>query len=143
SSPAAIADDRGGARPLGAVRDEQGTVSTFIVNEVLIAPKDQAELDAFLARYQATVVADNAVPPPPAALGITLDPALNQATEYTVRVDASRFGLSRFESDARAAGIGGTVAISSEAAAELLALVVHESSSGLKIGPNFVFESHG
>src|SRR5262245_10918911 len=60
--PASISDGKGNSRPLGAVRDDQGVVSKFVQNEILIAPKDQAELDAFKARYNATIVGDNTVP---------------------------------------------------------------------------------
>lgn len=125
-------------RPLAAVRDANGTRSVFVANEVVVAPRDRAELDALLARTKGVVTADNTVPPPPA--GMTLRSPDTGPTEYLVRVDPSGFALSKFAADAARAGIGGSVAISSDVAARLLALATHERAGGLKVTPNFVSE---
>jgi Subtilase family len=124
---------------LAAVEDASGAASIFITDEVLISPTDASQLTAFLTRYGATVVANDAVPQPPARLGVTLDPTFAKPTQYAVHVDASSFGLANFASDAAKAKIHGQVRFSSDAAAHLLALVVHEQAGGLQISPNFVF----
>lgn len=49
-------------QPLAAVMDDKGLTSTFIANQVLISPKSQGELDAFLAKYGGKVVGSDAVP---------------------------------------------------------------------------------
>lgn len=139
--PAAIGDGKGGQVPLGAVRDAAGTVSKFALEQVLIAPKNQSELEAFLTRHGGKVIGDNAVPPPPAALGIDIDPSALNATEYVVEVDPTSVSLATFVADAAKAGIGGDAVISSELAAKLLALVTHETAAGLAIGPNFAMDA--
>jgi Subtilase family len=141
--PATVGDGKGGTRPLAAVKDEQGTVSKFVENEIVIAPKDSAELDDFVKRYGATVLGDNTVPTPPPELGLTPDPSVMKATEYLVQLDPSKFDLASFVADAHAANVGGKVTISSESAAKLLAIAVHETAAGLTVSPNFVFDAQG
>jgi len=140
-APATIGDGADGTRPLGAVRDSGGVTSKFVENEIIVAPKDQAELDAIVARYGAKILRTNAIPAPPPELGIKLDPAKLAATEYTLEVDTQSIDLTKFATDALSAKVGGKVTVSSEAAARLLALVVHESAAGATVSPNFVLDS--
>lgn len=127
-------------RPLAAVRDTEGRTSVFIANEVILSPQNGAELERFLARYGGSVVANDAVPEPPAGFDITIDPAVLQPTQYTVRLDASTFPLDDFIADAARAGFGGEVTISSGLGARLLALITHARTRGLRVSPNFIGE---
>jgi hypothetical protein len=136
-SPASV-DEPGGVRPLGAVRDDQGTTSVFVANELMLAPKSAAELAAFLARYGGVVLRDNAVPPAPADLGVTIDPSYAMPTMYLVRLDPSTFSTAAFTGDAQDAGVHGSVTISDGASASLLAIFAHERAAGLDVSPNFV-----
>ena len=133
-----IPDGTGAPRVLGAVRDSAGTTSSFVIDEVIVSPASQAELDAFVARYRGAVVGNDAVPAPPADLGVTVDPKNLAATQYVVKLDPSKFDVSGFAFDAVHAGFTGDVALSSEAALQLLALAAHEKASGLHVSPNFV-----
>lgn len=135
--PATLPDGPQGPRPLAAVVDEKNLKSTFVVNEVLFSPKSQAELQDFLSRYNGVVLADNAVPVPPAGSGITLDPKYAQPTEYLIKIDPTKLSLASFKADAEKAGLGGSFQISSEDGAKLLALVAHELAGGRGASPNF------
>jgi hypothetical protein len=137
-SPASV-DEPGGARPLGAVRDDQGTTSVFVANELMIAPKSAAELAAFLTRYGGVVLHDNAVPPTPAGFGVTVDPSYTKPTMYLVLLDPSTFSTAAFVGDAQDAGVRGAVTISDGTSANLLAIFAHERAAGLGVSPNFVF----
>jgi hypothetical protein len=135
--PDTTGDGRGGTLPLAASKDEQGVRSEFIANQVLIVPRNQAELDGFLARTGGTVVEDDTIPAPPAELGITLTDAQRKATTYTVRLDPSAFPLNTFGADAAAAGLEGKAVLSSETAARLMALSVREVAAGRAVGLNY------
>src|SRR5262249_46922860 len=126
------------ARPLGAVRDSSGTTSSFVLDEVIVPA---ADLDAFVARYHGRVVGSDAVPVPPKELGLAVTDLA--PTQYTVHVDGSAFDPSSFASDAARAGIKGEVAISSDAALKLLALVTREKANGVHVSPNFVGQASG
>lgn len=132
-----------GTRSLGAVRDERGTTSTFVLDELLISPADAAELDAFVRRTGARVLRSDAVPEPPPGAGINMDAQYRQATQYVVRVDTSAVDLGAFTADASRAGFAGNVRISSEAAARLLALAARERVAGARVSPNFVGLNQG
>lgn len=136
--PSTIPDGPQGPRPLAAVVDDKSLKSTFVVNEVLLSPKSQSELQDFLNRYGGAVLANNAVPTPPADSGITLDPKYTQPTEYLIKVDPARLSLANFKADAERGGLGGSFRISSEDGAKLLALVAHELAGGRGASPNFV-----
>jgi hypothetical protein len=129
-----------GGKTLAAARSEGGTVHLFILDEILIRPKSQAELEAFLSRTGGSVIGDDAVPEPPPGSGIQLRPEDRTPTLYTVRVDPRRFDLGSFKADAEKAGLSGATAFSSEEAARLLAGIVREKAAGLRVSPNFVGE---
>jgi hypothetical protein len=131
-------DGKGGILPLAASRDEAGVTSTFIANETIIVPKNQSELDGFLARTGGTVIEDNTIPVPPPELGISLSDAERKATTYTVRLDASAFGLTNYNSDATSAGLNGKMKVSSDLAARLMALTVSEIAAGRAVGLNYL-----
>jgi hypothetical protein len=137
-SPASV-DEPGGPRPLGAVRDAQGTTSVFVANELMIAPKSAAELAAFLTRYGGVVLRDNAVPATPAGFGVTIDPSYAKPTMMLVRLDPSTFSTAAFVGDAQDAGVSGAVTISDGTSSNLLAIFAHERAAGLDVSPNFVF----
>ncbi len=141
--PAAVPDSQRGVRPLAAVADEQGVVSTFVENEVILAPRSRGELRSFLRAYGGTIVESDRIPQPPESLGIVLTSEEMAPTEYTIRVDTSRVTLTTLEADAEAAGFGGDRTFSSESAARLMALMVGERRGGATVSPNYVFEPSG
>lgn len=137
-SPSTIPDGPQGPRPLAAAVDEKGLKSTFVINEVLLSPKSQSELQDFLNRYGGVVLSNNAVPAPPPGSGIILDPKYAQPTEYLIKIDPAKLDLTNFKADAEKAGLGGTFKISSDGGAKLLALVAHELAGGQGATANFV-----
>jgi len=58
---------------VAASRDGDGVQSEFLESIVLVRPKNAADLQAFLARYDGTVVGDDTIPEPPPELGIKLN----------------------------------------------------------------------
>jgi len=129
-----------GGKTLAAARSEGGTVHLFVLDEILINPKSQAELDAFLSRTGGTVIGNDAVPDPPPGSGIQIRPEYKNPTQYLVRVDPTRFDLGSFKADAEKSGLSGATVFSSDAAARLLAGIVKEKAAGLSVSPNFVAE---
>lgn len=129
-----------GGKTVAAAKSEGGVTHLFIVNEMLIAPKDQAELDGFLSRTNGILIGNDAVPEAPQGSGIQIKPEFKQATQHIVRVDPSRFELAGLNADAQKSGLSGATAFSSDSAARLLAGVAKEKANGLKVSPNFVAE---
>ncbi len=129
-----------GDKTVAAAKSEGGITHLFIANEMLIAPKDQAELDGFLARTNGILIGNDAVPEAPQGSGVQIKPEFKIPTQYIVKVDPSRFDLANLNSDAQKSGLSGATLFSSDSAARLLAGVVHEKANGLKVSPNFVAE---
>jgi hypothetical protein len=127
-------------KTLAAAKSAGGLVHLFIEGEILIRPKDDAELQAFLQRTGGAVIGDDRVPEPPPGSGIQLRPEDRVPTLYVVRVDPTRFSLEGFEANAQRAGLRGATVFSGERAARLLAGIVGERVRGLKVSPNFVAE---
>lgn len=109
----------GGESPVVALQDEVGRQYDFIGNEVVILPNGQAQLDQFLARRSGEVVADYQ----------------EEGAERTVvvRLDASEFPLDRLVEDAERARIPGEHRFNSEQAARLMALILRERATGLRV----------
>ncbi|HKM49863.1 MAG TPA: S8 family serine peptidase [Candidatus Bathyarchaeia archaeon] len=132
-----IPDMGRGPRPLAAFQDSKGHITTFVANEVIYTPSSPSDLSAFLTRYNGKVIGNSSIPPPPpgvkAVTGVGLRPI-----SYTIRLDPSTFNLQNFASDAKSQGFNETVKFSSDNAAKLLALVLHEQANGAKISLNLV-----
>jgi hypothetical protein len=137
SQPSLPAKD-GSPVPLAASRDEDGIVTEFIVGQLLIRPRNENDLSAFLQRYDGRVVGDNSVPPPPASLGITLSPEQMRATEYLAQINLAKVDLSTFPADAAMVGIGGPLDFSSEDGLRSMAAATNALATGFAAAPNFV-----
>lgn len=125
-------------RDLAALVDADGLQSDFVLDEVRIAPRDAAELQAFLTRTGGTVIGDDSVPAPPASFGLTLTAEQRAAQEYLVHLDGSTGNVTALADEARKLGIGGVGRFSSERAQRFFALVTHEAVSGVRVQPNFM-----
>ncbi|MCP3142413.1 S8 family peptidase [Pyxidicoccus xibeiensis] len=126
---------------MAEARSARGLNHRYVANEVLIATDDPAELQAFLKRVGGTVVGDDSVPPPPPGSGIKPRDVDTAPHQYTVRVDTSGVSLADLDTHAARAGLSGEVTFSDDGAARLLALVAREKANGLRVSPNFLFES--
>lgn len=133
-------DAQGAAQPVGAYADGRGVVTRFIANELVVKPASPDELDALVARLGATVLGNDAVPEPPAQLGRTLTDAERAPRRWRLRVPTADVSTDDFLQTGSRRGMTGSYRISSEAGAQLLALVARERAAGLKVAPNFLTE---
>ncbi len=123
-----------GPRQLAAVADDEGAVSSFVVDELVLVYEEAGELDAFVSRTGGTVLfqvepdAEGAEAP-----GMAL-----------VRVTTAEQDISALEDDLvavnRAAGVFGQaeLRVSSADGMRLVALASSEARSGAGVGINFV-----
>jgi hypothetical protein len=123
--------DASGPRPVVTVRDTRGNQADFVENELVLATDDSATLNAFLARWQGTVL--NTFDP--AAEGLT-----GMTKQHLVRVKVDSADIARLSTDLRTldADSRGALAVSSAAAHKLLAAAARESTAGLTVGVNWV-----
>lgn len=140
-----IGDRNGGPpRAVGAYVDAEGVQTDFVLNEVVVAPRDMDELADFLTAYGGTVIGDDHVPEPPPEAGVTLSDEDRIARFYTVRITSMPIlDDDTFESEANAKGLTGRFAFSSETAAQLIALSTHEIQNGRVVIPNFAYHPTG
>ena len=121
--PVAGGDD---PRPVAAVVSEHGHQAEFVENELWIKPASQAELDAFLLRWNGAVIQEF----DPSAVGLGGDPK-----HYLVRVEtdgADTSGLTTLMEEL--SGIGtASLSVSSNAALELLSASAVEAGAGLDV----------
>ena len=121
-------------RPLATLADANGNQADFVQNELLIASDDQAEVDAFVARWQGEVLmtidpADHGIAGVPAMHLIRFDPT---AADSTALVS----DLAAIDPDSR-----GDLTVSSSAAVGLLAAAATEASDGVEVAVNWVSET--
>jgi Subtilase family/Bacterial Ig domain len=136
-----IPDAIGQPIPVAAVVDGDGVQSSFPENRVVIAAKSKIELEDFLQRYHGKIIATDAIPEPPTELGIQFQPVDLEPSSYTVQLDASKFSLDRFKSEAlQAQVLAGASKVSSATGASLLALVTHEQVMGVNVSPDFLMQ---
>lgn len=135
---ASLPDGQGKEQPVGASRDEKGVQSDFLIGQVLVRPKSDADLQTFLQRYEGTVIGDNSVPEPPANLGITLTPEQRKATEYLVKINLAKVDLAGFKDDAAKVGMGGLLEVSSQDALLTLVGAADALAEGFSASPNYL-----
>jgi len=129
-----------GGKPqsVGASRDGKGVQSDFIENVVLIRPKDTAQLAAFLSRYGGTIVGDDAVRQAPPEVGIVLTAVQMKPTRFKVRIDPARANVAAMKANAAAAGLGGRVEFSSDAALRTVSAVLDAKAAGFRASADHV-----
>jgi len=124
----------GGPRPLGALMASNGVKEEFVVNEVILRPTDQSDLDDFLVRYNGVVLRDGALEPPP---GVTPISSYESSGYYLIRVDPAMSTMTDLAQNLVLAGAGGGIEISSPDAARLTALLLRERGVR-RVSPNLV-----
>lgn len=128
----------GAPRMVAAAVGPDGVRSEFVVDEVVFRPKNQAELDAFLATYGGTALRDG-TPIIISDAQTDPNPLPESSGLYLIRVDLSRSSLDDFTTSMEAAGVGGQFTFSSEAAARLMALIARETAQ--QLSPNLLLQS--
>jgi Subtilase family len=134
-----ISDGEGNPQPVGASRDKNGVQSEFILGQVLVRPRTDEDLQAFLQRYEGTIVGDDAVPEPPTSLSITLTPEQRKATRYLVSINLAKVDVAGFAEDAAKVGMGGFLEMSSQEALLTLAGATDALAEGFSVSPNYIY----
>ena len=137
-----LPDRHGTPVSIATSRDAAGVKTDFLVGQVLVRPKASADLASFLQRYQGIVIDDDAVPEPPASLGVTLTAAQRQARSFLVRIDLAAASAATFTTDAAAIGMGGAVAFSSDDGLKSMAVATNAVATGYDAAPNRVAHPH-
>ena len=129
--------DGGTPRPLTAVRDPHGTVSTFVANELVIQTDDSAALANFLNRTGGTVIMT--IEPDDAGIS-------DLANIYLVRANLNLADLGGLNANINALldpGIesAGQFAFADNDGPRILALAAEEAAGGLTVGVNWVSDT--
>lgn len=126
--------DGGSPRPLTAVRAPDGTVSTFVANELVLQTGNTAVLNNFLTRVGGTLL-------------MTIDPTEAGLTDlppiYLVKATLSQADLSGLATDIDALmdteiPTAGQFEFADGDGPRILALAAEEAASGLTVGINWV-----
>ncbi len=121
----------GEPRPVASVTGDDGTQAEFVANEVWLQSDDDAEVQAFVARWQGQIL-------------LTLEPAdagvSGLRTQHLIRIDASAADTSTLSEDLRTldATATGSHKVSSQEGLKLIAASANEAVSGLEVGMNWV-----
>ncbi|MEZ6085226.1 MAG: hypothetical protein R3E58_15135 [Phycisphaerae bacterium] len=140
-SQSTLPDVNGDEQVVCASRDRDGIVSDFVEGVVLFKPKDDADLQAFLDRYDGEVIDDDTIPVPPEELGITLTDEERAPTEYVVRVNVDTADLANLEANASILGLPGRLEFTSQAGMATFACVLDAKVSGFDAGTNDVYQA--
>lgn len=125
-------DGTGPARSLDVIQDEDGNQTVFVANELLIVTDDANALNDFLARWNATLLKTVN----PRDYGIDM-PKIN-----LVHLEPSGLDTSHISDDLRQINslTWGDFGVSSDAAAQLLAVATSEAAGGMQLDLNFVMQ---
>ncbi len=129
--------DGGAPRPLAAVRDPRGQVSTFVANELVVQTDDDAALASLLARTGGAILLEV----DPGETGISGLPKM-----YLVRANLNTADLSSFVANINSLmdpeiQSAGRFVFSSSDGARIFALAAAETAGGLTVGVNWVSET--
>ncbi|MCA9839554.1 MAG: S8 family serine peptidase [Trueperaceae bacterium] len=120
----------GAARPVAAFKGPTGETRAFVENEVMMQPKSEANLQAFLKRYNGKILRDG-MPFLLPEVAAELTELLKRSGWYLIQVDLNRSVLDDLTSNLQTAGFKGDYRFSSEAAAHLASLAVREANNGV------------
>jgi hypothetical protein len=128
----------GKPRPVAAVTGDDSSQAEFVANEVWLQSDDDAQVQAFVARWNGTVLK-------------TFDPSGAAVSglpkQHLIRIDASAADTSRLAQDLRALHLAleptattatGGYKVSSQAGLDLIAAASAEAADGLDVGMNWV-----
>ncbi len=136
SAPSLPGFEDGEPRPLAGVTNEDGTVATFVANEVWLSSDNEAEVQALVGRWNGKILKKLE----PAKAGVT-----GLANQYLIRIDATAADASKLSEDLRTLeqNSTGEHKVSSQAGLNLIAVTSREAVGGLKIGMNWVGSGFG
>lgn len=129
----------GQPQPVAASRDDKGVQSDFLEGIVLLKPKNAADLQSFLDRYDGTVIGDDTIPEPPPELGITLTAEQRKPTEFKVRINLARVNVAGLPANGAAAGLTGTLEFSSDAGLRTFAGILDAKAAGFRGSGDYIY----
>ena len=116
--------DGGAPRPIAVLAGPTGEFTEAVANEILFRPRDEKELDAFLARYGGKILRDGmpfVVEPLPKD-----HPPIESDGWYLIRIDPSLSELDDLEKNLALGPVPGEYRFSSEEAARFFAMYLRE-----------------
>lgn len=125
----------GAVRPLATLTDRSGKPTDFVEDELMIEFATDAELNAFLAKWQGTVLAVDV----PGKGGIDANPT------YLIRVKTDGADVSRLSGNLSRLNPGGgsDITVSSAKARRLIAAGAETALAGKRVGINYITLSDG
>ncbi|QSA97773.1 S8/S53 family peptidase [Methylococcus sp. EFPC2] len=133
-----VADLTGAPQPVAAVRASDGKQGALVEGVLRLWPQSDAQRNEFLSRFGGVIIDNNEVAQPPPERGVTLTEAQRRATEFVVRIDLQRVGLSSLEQQAYQAGWRGRITFSSDAGRRTFAAALAARSVGYEVDANFI-----
>lgn len=119
----------------GAMEDADGNADIFVVNEIVMKTDDQEALDAFLEKYDGTIIRSGSKFPIDGILTEDPDSAFKMCL---IRVNLQLSETGDLESNMEKAGLKGAFKFSSNDAAKLTAILARERH--LPIRPNSLLD---
>lgn len=123
--------DGGDPVPVVVARDANGGPIQYVGNEVVYKPDNPADLQAFLAAHNGTVLRDGKHTIGPDAT-VPVAKTIDDGT-YLIRIDPSTMDLDDLAGDLGDGGMAGDVAFSSEAAARVMAIAAGDPDGNTSV----------
>jgi hypothetical protein len=117
-----------GPRPVAAAADDEGTVTSFVANEIIVATEERSIVDDILGQHGGTIISETRLS----------DYGIDGPTTYIIRVDVATADLAGFGADMESIGSGGEITFSDNEAAGLVAIAAAGAAAGLPVGINVV-----
>jgi hypothetical protein len=131
SRPAIDSMDGGPPQPVEVAVDPNGVTVEFAGNEVVYRPKNEADLQEFLERYDGAVIRDGTT-----TLPAELADGESKSIEhgyYLIRINPSLASTENLAKDLEDANIQGTVVFSSDQAAQLMAIAAGDPEGRVQV----------
>lgn len=127
--------DNSVSRPVAAVTDGSGVLTSFVENELIVVTDDPKTLARVLAGWHGTLVRSF----------MPRDFGIKAQKHHLVRIDTNRADTSQLVSDLKrlSPALSSRLRVSSRAGLALLATASHAANAGLQIGINFIMGPTG
>lgn len=129
-------------RPLVVVRDEDGVIERFVVDQIILYPSRVRSLAEFQALFGGQVLSEGKVPAPPEGVDPDRIRAVRPPAHLLLRVDTAKMPTQRLHQDAAEVGLKGRFNLSSEEGLRLTALLARATLEGFDLEPVMVGETN-
>lgn len=138
-SQTTIPGPRGAVRTIATSHDEAGVQSDFVEGVLLLKPRSERDLPAFLQRFGGVVVATDAVTvDPPYDVDRTLRERLRRPSLYVVNIDFGRVDPAAVAREAAARGLRQSMSFSSDDGRKTAAAALAASFEGYRVSPDYL-----